>query len=189
MSASGDERRGPGCLVLVVGPSGAGKDTLISIAADRLRAQDRIVFGRRIVTREADNSEDHDSLTPEAFDAARARGEFVLAWRAHGHGYGVPREATRRLKAGDTLIFNVSRAVVDAARSQFARVRVVYVTAPPDILESRLKARGRDDDIASRLKRSEEIPPRRNADLVIENIGDRDANAELLVEFLLKTLL
>src|ERR1700722_2476878 len=107
MTASRDERPGPGCLVLVVGPSGAGKDTLISIAAARLGAKTRIAFGRRIVTREADSTEDHDSLTHEAFDAAQARGEFALAWRAHGHSYGVPHAALRRLAAGDTLVFNV----------------------------------------------------------------------------------
>jgi ribose 1,5-bisphosphokinase len=188
MSAPGDERVGSGCLVLVVGPSGAGKDTLMSIAANKLRAQARIVFGRRIVTRAADSSEDHDSLTPEAFDAAQARGAFALAWRAHGHGYSVPRAAMHRLETRDTLVFNVSRGVVAAARAQFANVRVVYVTAPPDILENRLKARGRDGDIAARLKRSAETIGGRDADLVIENVGDRDANAGILVTFLEETL-
>ena len=105
MNAPECERLGPGCLALVVGPSGAGKDTLMAIAAGRLRATPRIVFGRRIVTREADGSEDHDSLTQEAFDAALARREFVLAWKAHGHSYGVPRAALRPLEAGDTVFF------------------------------------------------------------------------------------
>ena len=174
--------------MLVVGPSGAGKDTLISIAASKLRAEARIVFWRRIVTREADSSEDHDSLTPEAFDAAEARGEFALAWRAHGHGYGLRRGAMRGLEMGDTLVFNVSRAVVEAARAQFARVRVVYVTAPPDILASRLKARGRDGDIASRLVRAVDVTRPSDVDLVIENIGDRDANGGILAELLVGTL-
>ena len=188
MNASRDERPGPGCLVLVVGPSGAGKDTLISIAAARLGAQRRIAFGRRIVTRAADSTEDHDSLSPEAFEIAQARGEFALAWRAHGHGYGVPRAALRRLEAGDTLVFNVSRAVVEAAREQFPRVRVVHVTAPPDVLESRLKARGRDGDVAGRLARSAEISLRPAADLLIQNVGAPETNAEVLVQFLMKTL-
>ena len=189
MSAPGDERLGPGCLVLVVGPSGAGKDTLMAIAATMLRARPRIMFGRRIVTREADGSEDHDSLTLDAFDAAEARGDFALAWRAHGHGYGVPREAARRLETGDTVVFNVSRAVIGAARARFARVRVVYVTAPSDVLASRLQARGRDGDIASRLARADEMPRPDGADLVIENVGDRDANAGILAAFLTTTLL
>lgn len=188
MSAPGDDRSGSGCLVLVVGPSGAGKDTLISIAATRLRAHTRIVFGRRIVTREVDISEDHDTLTPEAFDAAHARGQFALAWRAHGHRYGVPQAAARRLEAGDTLVFNVSRAVIASARARFAKVLVVYVTAPPDVLESRLRARGRDGDIAARLARSADVTHPNDADLLIENIGDRDANAEVLAEFLMRTL-
>ena len=174
--------------MLVVGPSGAGKDTLISIAAARLGAQTRIAFGRRIVTRAADSTEDHDSMTLEAFEAAQARGEFALAWRAHGHGYGVPRAALQRLAAGDTLVFNVSRAVVEAARAQFPRVRVVHVTAPPDVLESRLKARGRDGDIAGRLARSAKISSPVDADLLIQNVGARETNAEVLVQFLEKTL-
>jgi ribose 1,5-bisphosphokinase len=111
-----------------------------------------------------------------------------LAWRAHGHGYGVPRAALQRLAAGDTLVFNVSRAVVGAARAQFPKVRVVHVTAPPDILESRLKARGRDGDIAGRLARSAEVSLRPEAELIIQNVGAREASAEILVRFLIETL-
>jgi ribose 1,5-bisphosphokinase len=188
MRAGGDERPRAGCLVLVVGPSGAGKDTLMSIAAARLSALPRIVFGRRIVTRAADGSEDHDSLTLEAFEAAQARGEFALAWRAHGLGYGVPNTALRRLESGDTLVFNVSRAVVGAARAQFPRVQVVHVTAPAGVLESRLKARGRDGDIAGRLARSAEVSLRPEAELIIQNVGAREASAEILVRFLIETL-
>jgi ribose 1,5-bisphosphokinase len=185
---AGEQRLGPGCLVLVVGPSGAGKDTLLAIAATRLAARKRIVFGRRIVTRVADGFEDHDSLTSDAFDVAQARGDFALAWRAHGHGYGVPYDAARRVEAGDTIVFNVSRAMIDAARKLFARVRMVYVTAPPEILARRLEARGRDGDIVSRLARAEDEALRLDADLLIENIGDRNVNAGILAEFLTKTL-
>jgi len=186
--SAGDDRLGPGCLALVVGPSGAGKDTLLAIAATRLAARRRIVFGRRIVTREAGGFEDHDSLAPDAFDAAQACGDFALAWRAHGLGYGVPHETARRVEAGDTIVFNVSRAVVDAARELFAKVRVIYVTAPAEVLASRLRARGRDGDIGSRLARAEDATLQLDADLVIENIGDRNANAGILAEFLTKTL-
>ena len=188
MSAPERERDSPGCLGLVVGPSGAGKDTLMALAAERLSTEPRIVFGRRIVTREADSSEDHDSLILAAFDAALARGEFALAWKAHGLSYGVPRAALRSLEAGDTVVFNVSRAVVEAARAQFSNVRVVLVTAPPNVLESRLKGRGRDGDIAKRLARSKELTLEPAADLVIENVGDRGVNANILARFLLDTL-
>jgi ribose 1,5-bisphosphokinase len=181
-------RLGPGCLALVVGPSGAGKDTLLAIAARRLAAERRIVFGRRIVTREADSTEDHDTMNPEAFDAALASGAFVLAWRAHGLGYGVPREAARRVEAGETVVYNASRAAIEAARAQFADVRVIYVTAPPDVLASRLASRGRDSDVGARLARGEAIERSRDADLVIENVGDPETNGGMLAEFLQGTL-
>jgi ribose 1,5-bisphosphokinase len=187
MSAA-EEGRGLGCLVLVVGPSGAGKDTLLALAAAALGDEPRVVFGRRIVTREADGTEDHDSMSWAAFAAARSRGEFALAWEAHGYAYGVPLAATRRLAAGDTLVFNVSRAVIGAARAQFPGVAVVSVTASAEVLASRLKARGRDGDIAARLARSTEIALQPPADLVIDNVGDREANAAILVKFLRETL-
>ena len=178
-----------GCLVLVVGPSGAGKDTLLRIAARRLAAQPRIVFGRRIVTRLADAFEDHDSMGAAAFDAAQAQGAFVLSWRAHGHGYGVPAAAAaERLGSGDTIVFNVSRAAVAAARERFARVRVVYVAAPPEELARRLAARGRDPDVAARLARAEALARGEDSDLVIDNVGDPERHGETLAAFLAATL-
>ncbi len=50
---------GPGRLVLVVGPSGAGKDTLIGLAQAACAEDGTIVFPRRVVTREASASEDN----------------------------------------------------------------------------------------------------------------------------------
>lgn len=42
---------GPGRLVLVVGPSGAGKDTVLTLARDACRGT--VLFPRRVVTRPA----------------------------------------------------------------------------------------------------------------------------------------
>jgi ribose 1,5-bisphosphokinase len=188
VSVPGDELLGPGCLALVVGPSGAGKDTLLSVAARLLAGEQRIIFGRRIVTREPDGFEDHDTMSTEAYEAALARGAFALAWRAHGLSYGVPREAAERGRAGETMVYNCSRQVIEAARAQFARVRVIYVSAPPEILARRLAARGRDVDVGARLARGEAIERSRDADLVIENLGDPEAHGVALAEFLRGTL-
>jgi len=189
VSAAVDGLFGPGCLALVVGPSGAGKDTLLAIAARQLADERRIVFGRRIVTREADGSEDHDTMGAEAFEAALARGAFVLTWRAHGLSYGVPREAVERVRAGETVVYNGSRKTIDAARAQFARVRVIYITAPLEVLASRLAARGRDGDIGARLARGEAIERSREGDLVIENVGDPETHGTALMNFLRGTLI
>ena len=77
-----------GRLVLVVGPSGAGKDTLIAAGRAALGEDPRFVFPRRVVTRPAVAAlEDHESVSPEAFAAARQAGAFALDWEAHGLCY------------------------------------------------------------------------------------------------------
>jgi len=177
-------RIGPGALVVVVGPSGAGKDTLIAMAR-ALCAQDpkedpRIVFPRRIVTRPPSVAEDHDSVTPSEFDAAIGQGAYAFWWEAHGLKYALSAAIDAELRAGKTVVCNVSRAVVSRLRERYACVTVVLVTAPKDVLLARLATRGRESegDVAERLDRAanEYLAP----DIVIENIGDPHDGASQL---------
>lgn len=142
-------REAPGHLVLVVGPSGAGKDSLIEAARKALRDQPRFVFPRRIVTRQRDpNSENHDTLSEAEFAARQASGAFFLHWGAHELRYALPGGVADALAAGRTVIANVSRSVLEEARRRHRRTTVVLVTAPPEVLERRLLARGREDAAA-----------------------------------------
>jgi len=177
---------GPGRLVLVVGPSGAGKDTLIGFARKFSADGDRVVFPRRVVTRPSSTFEDNVMLPLDAFDAALKRGEFALHWRAHGHAYGIPRSIDDDLRAGKTVIVNVSRTIIAEARVRYTKVIVVLVTAPPEVLAERLAARKRtsDADVGERLKRAE-LDAGFVADVVINNIGDPETNAKRLVDDLL----
>jgi phosphonate metabolism protein PhnN/1,5-bisphosphokinase (PRPP-forming) len=147
-------------LVLVVGPSGAGKDTLLEGARQILGSDPRFHFIRRSITRPADQGpERHEPLDEAAFEQRRAAGGFALTWRAHGLLYGVPADITLHLEQGRVVVANVSRTVVAEAATRY-RVRVIEVTAPPDLLARRLAARGREDalDAARRLARSVPMP-------------------------------
>jgi ribose 1,5-bisphosphokinase len=180
--ALGDERIGPGRLILVVGPSGAGKDTLIAHAREGCRADPNIVFPRRMVTRPASSAEDHATVSAEAFEATAAAGGVTLWWRAPELSYGVPRSIDDDVRAGRTIVCNVSRTIIAPARIRYARVAAVLITAPTDMLAARLAQRSREsaDSVADRLRRGDalaDVP----VDFVIENIGTPELAASRLL--------
>jgi ribose 1,5-bisphosphokinase len=175
----------PGTLVLVVGPSGAGKDSVIAYARARLRG--KVVFPRRIVTRAAaDDGEDHDTVDAAGFDAAVAAGRFALHWRAHGLGYGVPAAIAADLAAGCCVVVNVSRSVLGEARARFRPLVVVSVTAPAEVILDRLRRRGREAEaeIAGRLARGGEYAVAGPDVVAIDNSGPLAAAGEAFLGIL-----
>lgn len=171
---------GPGKLVLVIGPSGAGKDTLLNLAREACADDPGIVFARRVVTREASSAEDNEQMSPAAFREARARGAFAIDWEAHGHAYGLPCGFEDDIRAGRTVVANVSRTVVAALRHAYANVAVVLITASADVLAERLamRQRGSDGNIAKRLARTvDDAEP----DATIVNVSSADYHARQLL--------
>jgi ribose 1,5-bisphosphokinase len=165
---------GPGRLVVVVGPSGSGKDTLIAEARAQLAGEPAFVFPLRLVTRAASAAEDHLTISESDFAQAVSQGDFAFWWEAHGLKYALPAAIDADIRAGRTVVCNVSRAIVSALRTRYARLVVVLVTAPAGILADRLSARGRasDGDLAQRLGRGAPPPAEFAPDQVIENVGD-----------------
>lgn len=144
-------------LVLVVGPSGSGKDTLIAGAKADPAVARLYRFPTRDITRPAGpGAEVHRPIGDEAFRSCRDRGGYSLSWRAHDCGYGIPRSIEDELAAGFGVVVNVSRSVVPEARARFGRIAIVSVTAAPKILRRRLLSRGREGAAAleARLARS-----------------------------------
>lgn len=153
--------RDPGRLFLVVGPSGAGKDSLIKAAKTALTGQPGFVFPRRIITRPSDpGSESHDSVAEAEFNRLRDAGAFFLHWNAHGLRYGLPASIAEDLAAGATVISNVSRQVITQAQAKHRKTTVILVTASQKVLERRLLARGREDmaTVRRRLSHSVTLP-------------------------------
>lgn len=156
----------------VVGPSGAGKDTLIRAAmADRTD----LVLSRRVISRPpAPESEDYEGVTEAEFDTRQTSGDFVLHWQAHGLRYGIPASVEDLLAEGTTVLVNLSRGMIEAARAQFDPFRVITVTAPGKVLASRLASRGREsaEDIAARLERADHALPKGPDVWTIDNGGE-----------------
>jgi phosphonate metabolism protein PhnN/1,5-bisphosphokinase (PRPP-forming) len=164
-----------GALVLVVGPSGSGKDTLIGLARARLADDPRFIFPRRVITREAQaDAEDHDTLDVSAFNDARSAGQFALHWGAHGLFYGLTNAGLAPVSEGATAIINVSRSVIAEAEALEARVTVISVKCRPELLAERIARRGREsaDEILLRLKR--DAPIKTTTARVVEVINETD---------------
>jgi ribose 1,5-bisphosphokinase len=174
---------GPGRLVLVVGPSGAGKDTLLNGARAACAYDPTVVFPRRVVTRPKSNAEDHDSIDAASFERAASDGAYALWWQAHGNSYGIPASIDRDIRAGRTVVCNASRTIIDVARQRYGFVTVVSITAPEEVLQSRLASRQRssDGEIAERIERSAKVGGLFAADIVIRNVGRPDGGIRRLI--------
>jgi ribose 1,5-bisphosphokinase len=165
-----------GTLILVVGPSGVGKDSIIAGAANRFRENPRIVFARRVITRPvAAGGEDHSAVSPAEFAEWRDTGRLMLHWQAHGFDYGLPLELVAALEQGRSVVANVSRTVVAEARRRFPPVAVIAVSASAQTLAARLANRGRENaaEMDSRLMRAGALAPDQ-ADFLIDNDGPLD---------------
>lgn len=137
-----------GKLVYVMGPSGAGKDTLLRHAREHLNPQ-RVVFAQRHITRPlsqetATGDERHIPLSEREFDTKRKQGEFAMHWQSHGLQYGISSAINDDLLQGRTVVVNGSRTYLPKALHRYPHMLPVLISARPDILRARLHARGRE---------------------------------------------
>ena len=150
-------------LIYVMGPSGAGKDSLLSATKTLLQGAP-VAFVRRYITRPAARGEWHIPVSEERFAHLEEDGAFSLAWHSHGLFYGIPASAGLALANGITLVVNGSRDV------------------KLDVLRTRLEGRGRENGAAleERLARASMPLPEVSgmpAPLRIDNSGSLDAAA------------
>lgn len=160
-----------GRFIAVVGPSGAGKDSVMEGVCATCPEVHRV---RRVITRPADaGGEDFEAVSESLFAARAAGGDFVLHWRAHGLSYGIPVDVRDVLANGHDVLANLSRGVLQAAAEAFADVLVLHVTASPKVLARRLAHRGRErgHDIDRRLARPKPALPTDLKTITIDNSG------------------
>ncbi len=176
-----------GRLVYVVGPSGAGKDSLLEWVGARLPADSPVRLARRTITRPAGaGGEQNVAATDAQFDEALARGEFALHWQANGHRYGIGREIEQWLAAGQTVVVNGSREYLGAAKARFPQLEAVHVAASAGVLQARLVRRGREParETAGRLERNATLAGAvRSAALVLANDGPIEIAGARLAAF------
>lgn len=161
-----------GCLYYVMGPSGAGKDSVLAWVREH-GVPHGVLCAHRYITRPAHaGGENHVALSPAEFCSREQRGLFALTWQAHGLHYGIGNEIGHWLARGADVLVNGSRGAYELARERFPAFRPVLITASPEVIACRLAMRGRESaaDIAVRIARSNAYPVPPDS-IVIHNDG------------------
>jgi ribose 1,5-bisphosphokinase len=182
-----------GRLVYVIGPSGAGKDSIISYACSRLgevsATEGGPAFPQRFITRPPESGgEAHLALTEYEFERQRAAGRFAMWWRSNSLCYGIGREIDTWLEAGRHVVVNGSREYLPQAAILYPDLLVpVLIAIDTSVLRRRLMARGREDQsqIENRLIRAAYFQTVRHPALcVIANDGALEDAGEAFLRLL-----
>jgi ribose 1,5-bisphosphokinase len=151
-------------LIYVVGPSGAGKDSLLHWLRKQLPATSPVHWVRRTITRAPEPSgEDHECVDEETFNDMLNGKKFALHWDANELRYGVRHSELVPLSQAQWVFLNGSRAQLENTAQQYPGMTVLHITADPKVLKKRLEERGRENTAAikARMLRSIQLrwPP------------------------------
>jgi guanylate kinase len=185
------ERAPTPLLVVLSGPSGAGKDAVLDELARRGHAFHRVVT---CTTRPPRDNErdgvDYHFVSDAEFDALIAGNGLLEHAVVYGHRSGVPRQqVVDKLAAGvDVYVRTDVQGAASIKRLAPEAVLVFISPSSLDELEERIRARGSDDEerVQRRLKTAhEEMARQVEFEYVIVNEPGRlEATADRLVEIL-----
>ncbi|MFV9615946.1 MAG: phosphonate metabolism protein/1,5-bisphosphokinase (PRPP-forming) PhnN [Gammaproteobacteria bacterium] len=180
-------------LVIVIGPSGSGKDTLIAGARAILADDPAFYFTTREITRPLGvGGERHIAISKEEFQRRCDAGVYAIYWHAHDTWYGINRTIVDRLADGKVVVLNGSRAAIDEAKKRFPGVNVIFINSPEEVLLDRLAARGRESDlqVSERIARNARLKTIPDGAIVLSNDGSGSLHQTLddFVGILQKTL-
>ena len=141
----------PGAMLIIIsGPSGVGKDTIIDELKRRdaeTETADRRHYVVTCTTRERRNGEidgvDYHFLTRGEFLRRRAARGFLEANEVHGNWYGSPRDQVRdAVRAGHDVILKIDVQGAQVIKEQVSEALLIFVIPPSlEALFSRLRSR------------------------------------------------
>jgi len=174
-----------GKLVVITGPSGVGKGTLVNLLLQR---HSQLKVSTSATTREPRPGEtdgvEYYFLNKKDFETAILNGE-LLEWAEYsGNYYGTPKaQVVEQIAQGNYIILEIELAGARAIADIFPAAKRIFIL-PPSVeeLEARIRNRGTntEESIASRLKIArEEIAASPEFDVQIINDDLEKAIAQL----------
>ncbi len=133
-----------GKIVIISGPSGAGEDSIID-GLEKLMPIERVVTTTTRDMRPGEaEAQPYYFISKEDFKNGIEEGKFFeYAEHYNNNFYGVTFEEIERVKNSDKLgIWKIDYKGVMQAKEQMPEVKAIFVNAPMDILEKRIRSRG-----------------------------------------------
>lgn len=164
-----------GRLIVITGPSGVGKGTLLR---SLLEEHPDLYLSVSVTTRQPRPDEVEGQhyyfSTPEKFEAMMQSGQLLEWAEFAGHYYGTPRRPVEEhIAQGHWVILEIELEGARQIRQNYPDALSIFILPPNvDELETRLRKRGQDSEgaIARRLQRArEEIDAATEFDLQIVN--------------------
>ena len=143
-------------LVYVIGPSGAGKDSVLQGLREVWPTEAPVHWARRSITRPAESGgEEHEALDESSFEEQSQADAFAMHWKANGLSYGIRHGELKPLELGHWVFVNGSRHWLPELLARWPEATVVHIGASAEVLAQRLSARGREtaESVAARLAR------------------------------------
>ena len=176
-------------LFYLMGPSGSGKDALMTGVRKYFNGQGPVLFAHRYITRcWRSGGENHIELSDEEFDQRLRAGLFSMHWSANDCRYGIGLEVDAWLANGYSVLVNGSREHLEDARMRFGdRLVPVLVCVETSQLKQRLLSRGRESlqQIEQRLERNQRfVNALEEKSIVLDNSGALDQSIAHFAELL-----
>ncbi|MBT5382369.1 MAG: guanylate kinase [Phycisphaerae bacterium] len=140
-----------GLLLVVSGPSGVGKTTIVHRVRERLGGQFSVSATTRPKSLAEINGEDYLFVSPSEFERLNSNDAFLEHAEVFGrHAYGTPREPVENaLRDGDLILLDIDVQGAIQIREHMPSAYMIFILPPSDEeLRHRLETRGREDEEA-----------------------------------------
>ncbi len=180
---------GRGILVVVSGPSGAGKTSVVQALAERVTFHFSVSWTTREQRPGERDGVDYVFVDRSEFEEA-IRQEGFLEWAEYsGHLYGTPRpQVLTHLDRGEHVLLDIENDGAGQVKRSYPEAMLIFILPPSmEELEQRLRGRGdtTDGDITKRLAVADRqiADARDNYDFLVTN-SEVGAAADEIVSIL-----